>query len=49
MLQNTRTRQRRAVELGLGARRKEEMELFTASLEANPQFYAMMEKVNAYL
>lgn len=40
---------RRAVELGLGARRKEEMELFTASLEANPQFYAMMEKVNAYL
>lgn len=40
---------RRAVELGLGARSRREMELVTASLDGDPAFHALMGKVGAFL
>lgn len=40
---------KRAVELGLGAGRKEELELLTASLDKNPAFGALMEKAKSFL
>lgn len=40
---------KRAVELGLGARGREEMELVTASLDGAPEFQALMKKVRGYL
>lgn len=40
---------KRAAELGLGAGDKNGMELLTASLDGNPEFPALMEKVRGYL
>lgn len=42
------TRQvKRAVELGIGARSGKELELVTASLDADPAFHALMQKVKS--
>ncbi|MEJ2324104.1 MAG: DUF362 domain-containing protein [Nitrospirota bacterium] len=40
---------RRAVELGLGAKGAEDVELLTASLKEDPEFEGLMEKARGYL
>lgn len=40
---------KRAVELGLGAKSRQELELLTASLDGNPAFQALLEKAKTYL
>lgn len=40
---------RRAIELGLGAHSKEDMEIVTASLDGNPKFSELIEKAKGYL
>jgi hypothetical protein len=40
---------RRAVELGLGAKNSQELELLTASLDDNPAFLSRMEKVKSLM
>jgi len=40
---------RRAVELGLGAKNSQELELLTASLDDDPAFLSRMEKVKTLL
>jgi uncharacterized protein (DUF362 family) len=40
---------KKAVELGLGAGSPKEMELVTASLDGDPAFHALMEKVKSFI
>lgn len=40
---------RKAVELGLGARSRQELELVTASLDGDPAFHSLMGKVKSFI